>query len=488
MSWKERATPVSDWQTRATPVGESVDLGEAGSPLEQAMKAQTGDVVTVETPTGPAQFTRKGERVMSAEEREPMFGAMEAGARQRGLEGALSFLSGGGPLIDELRGFDAGARAFLRREGDAVDAYRQVRDETRAGVAKATASASPIMDVGGAKIPLLPALGAAAPNLLAPNPATIAGRVSLGGATGAASAAANSEARDWGGLAKESLLGGALGAGVTAVVEPIAAGIGLLTRGAGDKISLIRNARAGKDAADVAAELESLRGTLRAEQQKGSRLFENTQRALGGTPTGGAPVSPSIQQRAAQTLADPSTARLQEQVLENSIESIPGQTRRIMGLEHDVAERAYLAPSEAAKRTQQYFAPSVWEADIRPRINRQMGNAAIGGAYGLPGAGVALATGHPGLAALSMMGAATAAGQKGAITSARNALASPRVQTGALQQFIEEANSARTGLMSSARTAVPVGTSGAPRAAAPERPSLEEREQDAISEFLSSMP
>jgi hypothetical protein len=457
MSWKERATPVSGWKARATPVGESVDSGDVGSPLEAALKAQAGDVVTVDTPTGPAQFTRKGERVMSAEEREPMFGAMEAGARQRGLEGALSFLSGGGPLLDELRGFDAGARAFLRREGDAGDAYRQVRDETRAEVSKATGAASPIMDIGGVKVPVLPALGAAAPSLLAPNPATIAGRIGLGGYTGASSAAANSEARDWMGLAEESFLGGALGAGTTAAMEPVVAGIGLLMKGAGDKIAVIRNARAAKDAADVASELESLRGALRAEQQKGSRLFENTQRALGGTPAGGAPVSPAIQQKAAQTLADPSTARLQEQVLENSIEAIPAQTRRIMGLEHEVAEETFLAPSKAAQQTQDYFSGGAWARDIRPRINRQLGNAALGGAYGLPGAGVALATGHPGLAALSVMGAATAAGQKGAITSARNALASPRVQTGALQQFIEEANSARTGLMSSSRAAVPVG-------------------------------
>ena len=76
-----------------------------GSPLEKAMKEQSGEIVTVETPTGPAQFTRDGQRFFSGDE----LAQMDAGpkARESALSGALSFLSGGGPLIDEFKGIEA---------------------------------------------------------------------------------------------------------------------------------------------------------------------------------------------------------------------------------------------------------------------------------------------------------------------------------------------------------------------------------------------
>lgn len=464
-------------------VTEGADTGVPGSPLSLALKEQRGDVVTVETPTGPAKFTREGRPFLSPEEVRAKMQEPNPGFREKGLEGLLSFFSGGGPLIDELRGADAGARSALRGEMNPLDAYRQVRDQTRSDVSRATRNASPVVSIGGAKIPVLPALGAAVTNLLVPNPASILGRVALGAEQGAVQSLSEDESDltrgEYGPAATAFLRGGGSGALVTGAMEPVGAGISKLTRGAGELVGDIVNTRAAKDAADVAGEVATLRGQLGAESQKASRLFENTQRAMAGTPlnvTSGVPINPQVQQKAMLALSDPSAARLQEKVLERGIGELPGQTQKVMGLEHDLAEKVALASDEAAGRTAEYFKPSAWEADIRPRVTRQIGNASIGAASGLPASLAMMAGGvSPGHALTAGIGSGATLGlSKGAITSARNALATPRVQTSALQQFIEEATGARRGLQTAARTAGQAGREGR---------SLSDEEQASISAF-----
>ena len=466
-------------------VSAGADTGVPGSPLEQALRQQQGDVVTVPTPTGPTQFTRKGERFYPPGDPDMAnnFAGGAAKAKERTLQGLLSFFSGGGPLIDEMRGLDAGARATLRGEMSPLEAYRQVRYQTRNDVSEATSRASPVVSVGGVQIPVLPALGAAVTNLLVPNPSSIMGRIALGAEQGAQQALSEDESDltrgEYGPAARALLRGGGSGALVTGAMEPVGAGISKLTRGAGELVGDIVNTRAAKDATDVAGEVATLRGQLGGESQKASRLFENTQRAMAGTPlnvTSGVPIKPNIQQRAMLALSDPAAARLQEKVLERGIGELPGQTQKVMGLEHDLAEKVALAGDEAAGRTADYFKPSAWEADIRPRVVRQIGNASIGATAGIPASVAMMASGmSPGRALTAGIGSGATLGlSKGAITSARNALSSPRVQASALQQFIEEATGASGGLQTAARAGGQAGREGG---------SLSDEEKASISAF-----
>lgn len=242
--WRSRARPVtrtpsstgeapgSDWRSRARPIA------EPGTPLADALASQAGDVVTVETPSGPAQFTRGGERFYSPEEAAQLMDAGGARFREKALGAGLSFLSGGGPLLDELAGaakaLDPARLGAMAREALAgkttpavLDTYRQARDTARQDVARATRDTSPTLKLGGRELPVLPMAGAALPSILAPNPATVGARILSSGAQGAVAAAGNSEAdltRGQGGdFAGDVALGGGVGLGAGAVAEGLAA-------------------------------------------------------------------------------------------------------------------------------------------------------------------------------------------------------------------------------------------------------------------------
>ncbi len=464
--WKSRAkvveAPTSDWRSRAKP------LADAGSPLEQALATQTGDVVNVETPTGPAKFTRGGDRFLSPEESDQVAAAGGARLKERSLESLLSFASGGGPLGDELAGAMAMGSPPSTRPGESLlDTYRRVRDQHRREVTSATRHASPTVGISGREIPVLPLAGAVSTNLLAPNPASVLGRIGLSGAIGAEQAIGESEAdltrgdvegflKDTGRGARNGLLAGG---GAEALSVPMRA----IARGAASRVGDAVATRAATDTADVAGEVASLRGQLGGESQKMSRMFENTQRATSGgvPPAGASPINPDLQRRAMLALSDPGTARLQEKVLERSLGEMPGQVGTVTRLEEELSQRTAGAAQEASDRTSRYFAQPAFESEVAPRLGRLAYNAGTGaltgGAAGaalgagsfLTGVGDPITAGAVGLATGLTQGLG-----KSAITMSRNAMAQPRLQVGALDSLINASQvaqqAARTGARSSA--------------------------------------
>lgn len=443
--WKSRATPVSpaasaeDWKSRAKP------LQDEGSPLDRALKEQSGDVVTVNTPTGDVRFDRQGRRVLDSSELKSSMDSGGALFRQRVLEGALSTLSGGGPWMDEIKGAEDAVSAFPawlkakftgQQASDLGDSYRKGRDTVRREVLGATRNASPMLDlpiVG--KIPALPLAGAMAPALLSPMPATALGRVGFAGYQGAESALASTDADVTNGGARraaDDTLNGlkwGLGGGVGG--EALGAVANQIGRGAWDRLQGVKAAQAAKDSAEVASEIASLEGKLGGETQKASRMFENTQRALTGTPTpGSSPVSSEVQRKALEMLSDPATARLQEKILNRSIEGIPNQTGVITRLEEELAAKQAGAAAEAAKRTQEYFQQPVFSTEIAPRLKRLGENAALGAMAGGFTGGLTSMT-MDGL--VSGIGTSALSGGSGFKTMGMNAMRSNLVRAGALE-------------------------------------------------------
>lgn len=244
-----------------------------GSPLEQALAEQPGDVVTVQTPTGPAQFDRKGNRVMNAEESQSMMDAGGARLKERALEGGLSVLSGGGTMMDELAGMGAIGDPRKARPGEnALATYVRVRNGVRKDVDSATRNASPQVDVGDSKLDVLPALGAAIPSMLAPVPGGPLMRILGGGATSAIDQVGRSTADltngEVGDFAKD--VGGAGGAGLA--ISGLAEGLAAPLRGFGRGAT--KQAGLAKDAA------------LEAMQAARDKAARQAMSALGGVASG----------------------------------------------------------------------------------------------------------------------------------------------------------------------------------------------------------
>ena len=471
----------------ATLDGPEPTSGVPGSPLEKALASQTGDVVTVETPTGPAKFTRGGARFYDDAEAGQQMDEGGARMKERGLEGALSFLSGGGPMVDEM----AGVKGAVTGRLPLFDGYRAARDTARNDVSRSTRNASPMIPVGSYRIPALPLAGAVLPSLMAPNPSSVLARIGASGAQGAESALGNSEADltmgEFGRSARD--VGAGTGTGLLAggVAEGIAVPMRAIARGAASRIGDSVATQTAKDAADVAGEVSTIRGQLGGESQKASRMFENTQRAASGgiAPAGASSINPALQGRALLSLSDPATVRLQEKVLERSLGEIPGQTAKVTALEQQLATKTAGAAQEASQRTSDYFSKPAFETEIAPRLGRLAYNSATGaltgGAAGAAMGMGSLLTGVGDPLTAAGVGLATGITQglgKSAITMSRNAMAQPRLQVGALQSLIGAAQAGQRALRSGARATASV----APTAGS----TISKDEEESIQAFLGS--
>lgn len=137
-----------------------------GSPLARALAEQSGDIVTVTDPTEGelGRFTRQGSRLMTPEESRA---TMAANLNEGGKKLALSFLSGGGPAMDELAGLKAvgtDAASVVRRalSGDfqarnPLDTYRKARDSVRRETAQAQRDTPAWVPIAGQVAATLPA-------------------------------------------------------------------------------------------------------------------------------------------------------------------------------------------------------------------------------------------------------------------------------------------------------------------------------------------
>lgn len=232
-------------------LSEGVDTGAPGSPLEKALASQSGEMVTVETPTGPAMFDRQGRRVSTGAEYAAASAPDDAKFKDWLLGGATAFFGSGGKLIDELRGADAAVKTGMQVAGAGGNpiepmqmAYNQTRNETRKVVADQQA-AHPIASVAGA----------VAPFLAAPSPATVGGRIVTGGASAAIDEVGGSTADDFTGLAKDVLMAGGGGMALSGAAEGLLAPLRWAARGAS------READAAADVVQQAKLAELNRGT-----------------------------------------------------------------------------------------------------------------------------------------------------------------------------------------------------------------------------------
>lgn len=436
-------------QTKAAPA-------EPGTPLERALREQTGDVVTVETPTGPTQFTRDGSPFFGPAEAEQMQAAGAARFKERALEGGLSFLSGGGPLVDEM----AGAAKALSVDAlgkNLGEVYRQGRDQARGDVASATRNASPEVDVAGVKMPLLPALGSAVPSLVAPLPSAWMGRILSGGAQGALSAGGASEADLTRGQAGEFARDVGVGGGTGLAASALAEGIAAPFRGVG------RAATAEAGAADDAA-----RAAVQAAKDK---AVAQAQGKLGGIAAGqGNSMETLIDvlrnphlhhpDSVAAAMAYKATPEGEEMIkravlnnIEKLQESAPREAaaRLALGDAKVAAQPAAVGAAAASK-----LEPLAILDDMAKKSWRSVGQrAAMGAAGSAVGAGISAARGGEARDG-ALIGAASGWATPGTLQFLRNQAGSPVVQSGANRLVSALMNATSKGATTVAPLAAPV--------------------------------
>lgn len=464
--------PASSWEDLP-----ELDAVPPGSPLAQALASQTGDVVTVDTPTGPAQFDRKGNRVYSQDEVAQQLDAGGARLKQRALEGALSFLSGGGPLVDEAQGVKSAlSRGVATIAGnDAVDpltAYRQGRDSTRALVKSSTASASPV--VGG--LPVLPLLGAVAATgpVGATAPARILASAVGAGLQGAGNTEADLTKGDVRGFLSDT--GVATGTGAAAGLGGELLGLPLraLSKATGREAAAAAAAQRELDQAAAQKAVNAARGALGGETSSAMRTLEQARFAV-DNPT---LVSPQTLKNAQDFLASPEAEALLNRALQNTVARGGSQVGRI-----DKARAAMVdaidsaSPAAVDAVTAAKLAPDAVAKNAAQRLWRSLGQRAMMGAAGAGlGAGYQLATGGDVTEGVKWGGGTGFVIPPGALQTFRNLGNSPAVQHVANQAVADLLRASANG---AARAGAATGA-----AAAKARTDVTNEERRALLEYL----
>lgn len=213
---------ASDWEIES-------DIAPT-SPLAKAAAEQTGDVLEIQTPTGPWRGTREGVPVLSADE---ATGGIEPAMRQRVLQTVASLAQGGslglaGPVAganavkDRLREY-LGKKMLGQPTAPLAGDYANAASATRNSLNEATAAASPSFRVPftQTQVPVLPMLGAIGTSGAAGMGATPAMRALAGGYTGALQAGGETDFNP-----ESTLAGGVLSAGAGRLTEGAISGLG----------------------------------------------------------------------------------------------------------------------------------------------------------------------------------------------------------------------------------------------------------------------
>lgn len=406
-----------------------------GSPLAKALATQKGDVVTVETPTGPAQFDRQGNRVASADEMAAQMDAGGAGLKQRMLEGALSVASGGGPLVDEFQGLKTalGRSAQTLMGNDAVDpvtAYRQGRDDARRLVKSSTEAASPTVDVAGLSVPVLPAAGA----LLSAGPggASVLPRLAAAAASGGLQALGSSEADltkgDVQGVALDAATGAGLGLAGAGVGEALGAAVRPLARALRRESGLAADvvSQAEKAAADKAARsaVGTVGGHTSGVANTLGRLEEIARNQLGL-------YSAEEVAAAISRLKAPDMVALRQQMTQNLMAKAGNQGPALAKAREDMLTAFDAASPEAvAARAAEKLDPSKQGKDFARSLWKSIGQRAlISGGVGAAGAGAAALTGNdPKAGGLTGLVGGAFLSQPGVLAFLRNQAGNPARQ------------------------------------------------------------
>lgn len=184
-------------------------------------------------PAGAKRVTFDPDEAQAAREQSQQFAdTQRAYDKEKMLKGVLSFVSGGGPLTDELAGAQEAVKSGVRtlsESGYAVDpltAYRRGRDSARTEVDQATRDASPTANLPLlGETPVLPMLGAIVSTLPIPGAATWVKRLAAGGFIGGLGALSGSRADLTRGDPKQvrrALVDTALGTGTGIVAAGVA--------------------------------------------------------------------------------------------------------------------------------------------------------------------------------------------------------------------------------------------------------------------------
>lgn len=453
---------------------------EPGSPLAKALAEQTGDVVTVETPEGPARFDRQGRRVMSFEDM-PDIGSNRI--KTQAMQGVLSVASGGGPLLDE--GYGAlKALGSIGTPEKFGDAYERGLGEARREVAQATRAVSPNVNVGGVDVPVLPVLGAAIPGLVAPVAATGLARIALSGGQSAYQAAGQSESDltkgDFGGFAKN------VGAG---------AGIGLLAGGAGEAVGVPLRALASRLGSEAGAARQATQEAIQTSKDKAvasaagqvGRVVAtqgNSMETVMDVLRNPQWYSDDVVQEAWRLAESPEGKLLLSRAAANNIDklrqSLSAETVAREGL---ASANQAASPAAVAAATAEKVAPESLRADLAGRAWRSLGQrAALGFAGGAAGRGLDMLTGNDGNEGGfggALIGATLA---PGGLQMMRNVAASPAFQTGA-NSYMQRLVDGATRVAPWASRTVPQAAQGAAGAVRGDR-QLSEEEDVAVRAFL----
>lgn len=381
-----------------------------GSPLAKAMAEQSGNVVTVETPTGPARFTREGQPFVAPEEAKQRMEGPGLDFRRRVLEGILSTASGS-PVFGRLAGATEAVPALLR--GQPVDeAYERGKREALLEAQRATAAASPTV----AGVPVLPVVGGAATTFPAGAATSMAGRLALQTGLGATSATDIGK-----GTAGEALTGAGLGlafgaAGEAASAIPASAGRyfgGKATAAAQLAEDLIQKARdkavasergmLGRIVATQSNAADTILDVLRNPGNYDASTVASAQNIL-ATPEGRV----MLNRAAANNIAKLSEAFGQEPAQRAALESAVSAAQ----------------PQAVAAEAAQQLAPGALASDLAGRFGRSIGQRAL---LGAAGAGAAELMGVDEWKG-GLLGATIA---PGALQMLRNVSKAPKFQAGA---------------------------------------------------------
>jgi hypothetical protein len=388
-------------------------------------------VRTIQTPTGPTHLDAEGRPVLTPEEAAQMQAANAARFKERGLEAALSTLSGGGTMLDEIAGANAVAYGGpAAREGEGLgDRYVRTRDSARRDVARATRNASPTVQVGGADMPVLPMIGAAIPSLLAPNPAGVLSRVLGGGATAALDQVGRSEADltkgEVGDFAKDVGGAGGTGLAVSGVAEGITAPLRAFGRGATNQAALAKEAvtdavQAAKDQAAKSA--ESAIGGIASGQGNSAETVADIIRNphLYDVPTVDA---------AHRFVNSPEGKLMMNRAAMNNLEKLAKSAPREEAARLAAAEaQSAAAPAAVAQEVAQKLEPAVVAGDLGKKFMRSVGQrAALSAGGAAAGAGLSELTGGDWRTG-GAIGAGSGWATPGVLQFARNQMSSPVVQ------------------------------------------------------------
>lgn len=403
-----------------------------GSPLAKAMAEQKGDIVTVQTPTGPTRFDRQGRPVMSKEDLDRQVDLDGAKFREKALGGVLSFMSGGGKLIDEIQGLRAIDDPQKRGKGlSPMEVYRQARDEARRTVDLATKQNSPTVSIGDADVPVLPVLGSMVPALVAPGSGAV-GRMLAGSASSAIDEVGGSTADltkgQAGQFARDVGGAGALGFGVGAAFEGLGAGARGIMRGTAGQSGLAKQA------------------VIDATQLARDKAANSAASALGGLASGGNKSASWVrdvlsnphmfgaaEQAEAQAIAQsPEFAQTLNRAASSNFDKFKRFLPAYQAGEQKFADAAAAAdPMAVAGEVASKIDPGTIASDLGGKFMRSVGQrAALGAAGSGLGAGAALLTGQDPKAGAAL-GATAGFLPQGVLQFARNQAKSPVVQYGA---------------------------------------------------------